>query len=184
MNIGIVSSRYAKALYRFAESNGTTEEVYAEMQQMASSFLHVKELANILQNPTLPKETKKAILVAAANTGNEVCTTTRKFISLCIAQKREELLHFIAQSYIHQYEVANNITGSSLTVARPVSEDIVKKFQKFVESRTENKVEMKVVVNPAIKGGFILQYDDNRLDASLNGQIQRIRRKLVGETVS
>ena len=29
MNIGIVSSRYAKALYRFAESNGTTEEVYA-----------------------------------------------------------------------------------------------------------------------------------------------------------
>ena len=80
--------------------------------------------------------------------------------------------------------MANNITGSSLTVARPVSEDIVKKFQKFVESRTENKVEMKVVVNPAIKGGFILQYDDNRLDASLNGQIQRIRRKLVGETVS
>ena len=147
MNIGIVSSRYAKALYRFAESNGTTEEVYAEMQQMASSFLHVKELANILQNPTLPKETKEAILVAAANTGNEVCTTTRKFISLCIAQKREELLHFIAQSYIHQYEVANNITGSSLTVARPVSEDIVKKFQKFVESRTENKVEMKVAVS-------------------------------------
>ena len=80
--------------------------------------------------------------------------------------------------------MANNITGCSLTVARPVSENVVRKFQKFVESRTDNKVDMKVVVNPTIKGGFILQYDDNRLDASLNGQIQRIRRKLVGETVS
>ncbi len=181
MNIGIVSSRYAKALYRFAETKGTTEQVYGEMQQMALSFLNVKKLASILQNPTLAREKKETILVSAAKCGKDVSATTKKFISLCIDQKREELLHFIALSFIHQYETANNIIGSSLTVARPISDELVSKFQNVIQSRTSKKVEMKVVVKPEIRGGFILQYDDNRLDASLNGQIQQLRRKLVGE---
>lgn len=179
MNIGIVSSRYAKALYRFAEEKGTTQQVYGEMQQMAFSFSNVPGLARVLQNPVMSREKLETLLISAANCGKDVSATTKKFINLCITQKREELLHFIALSYIRQYEVANNIVGGLLTVARPIPKELIGKFQAIVEGRTGKKVDLKVNVSPSIMGGFILQYGDNKLDASLQEQVKQMHRKLV-----
>ena len=44
MDIGIISIRYAKALLRFAIDNKEEERVYAEMETLAHSFLHIPRL--------------------------------------------------------------------------------------------------------------------------------------------
>ena len=56
------------------------------------------------------------------------------------------------------------------------------KIQAIVEARTQKTIEMKIKIAPEIKGGFILQYGDNRLDASLKGQLETLRRNLVAKT--
>ena len=182
MDIGIVSSRYAKALLRFADENEEAKQVYQEMQQMVASFTHLPMLTHALQNPTLSKEKKAMLLVAAAKTEQEVSISTKRFVELCISHRRENIMQFIATSYAAHYETANNILSGSLTLAHPVSEKLKENIQAIVEARTQKTIEMKIKIAPEIKGGFILQYGDNRLDASLKGQLETLRRNLVAKT--
>ena len=109
MDIGIVSSRYAKALLRFADENEEAKQVYQEMQQMVVSFTNLPMLTHALQNPTLSKEKKAMLLVAAAKTEQEVSISTKRFVELCISHRRENIMQFIATSYAAHYETANNI---------------------------------------------------------------------------
>ena len=58
MNTGIVASRYAKALLRFAEENQEESRVYQEMLQLRRSFQQVNTLTAALLNPIFSNEKK------------------------------------------------------------------------------------------------------------------------------
>lgn len=181
MDIGIVSSRYAKALYRYAAENKEEARVYAEMRQLDTCFGKVEAFSSSLSSPVLTEEQKNGLLLAAASAGDKTDTseTVARFFRLVIDRKRTELMRFIANSYISIYEKANNRVKGHLVVARPVSEEIVKRLKALVETRTESRVNLEVDVDSSIGGGFILQYGDNRMDASIHGQLERIRRELM-----
>ena len=44
MDIGLVSTRYAKALLRFSEENKEESKVYQEMLTLSAAFIKVKAL--------------------------------------------------------------------------------------------------------------------------------------------
>ena len=48
------------------------------------------------------------------------------------------------------------------------------KMRQMVESRTNGTVEFATEVNPDIIGGFILEYDTFRMDASVKSQLNSI----------
>lgn len=179
MDIGIVSSRYAKALYRFAEESKEESLVYAEMKQLDKCFQSVEDLSGALQNPVLSDAQKCSLLQNAASTdGKKVSASVVRFIQLVVARKRADMMRFIATSYVSTYEKAKNMITGSLVVAQPVSEEVATRVQALVAARTKAKVNFNVQTDPAIGGGFVLQYGDNRMDASLRGQFERLRREL------
>ena len=47
-----------------------------------------------------------------------------------------------------------------------------------VESRTQGTVEFQTEVDPEIIGGFILEYDTYRMDASIQNQLRQILTQL------
>ena len=47
-----------------------------------------------------------------------------------------------------------------------------------VESRTQGTVEFQTEINPDIIGGFILEYDTYRMDASIQNQLRNILTQL------
>ena len=79
MNTGIVASRYAKALLRFAEDNKEDACVYQEMLQLHRSFQQVNTLTATLLNPIFSNEKKVELLTAASLSPecNEASTSTR-----------------------------------------------------------------------------------------------------------
>ena len=52
------------------------------------------------------------------------------------------------------------------------------KMRKMVESKTKGTVEFETEVNPGIIGGFILEYDTYRLDASVQSQLRQVLTQL------
>ena len=79
---------------------------------------------------------------------------------------------FIAHAYITLYRKAKNIIKGRLTLPVPVSEKISKRLQEMMESKSQNHVEFEVRIDKDIQGGFILDYDTFRLDASLRTQLK------------
>lgn len=179
MDIGIISSRYAKALYRFAGQNKEDAQVYAEMQCLDTNFRKTRALSAALLSPVLSDEQKNNLLLAAAFCDEkEVSESTRRFLHLIVKKKRADLSHFMAMSYTSLYEREKHLTTGSLTTACPISEQLTARIKALIETQTGNDVRVETKIRPELGGGFILQYGDFRMDASLSGQLNRMRREL------
>jgi F-type H+-transporting ATPase subunit delta len=124
----------------------------------------------------LPKEKKEQILIAAC--GGNPSAQTRKFISLVLQEGRENLMQFMANSFVTLYRQEKNMVSGRLITAVPVSEGIRTKMQQMVEKRTQANVEFQTEVNPDIIGGFILEYDTYRMDVSVQSQLRTILKQL------
>lgn len=179
MNLGIVSSRYAKALYKYAEEMKEERCVYEEMQRFVKNSTGNSLLTTSLLSPVLSDEQKANLLQAATSiSGKDISVSMKRFIRLIIKMKRTDIMPFMAASYMSFYEHSKSIVSGNLTVANTVSDTVVKRLQAIVESRTNSTVEFNLTVDPSIGAGFILQYGDNRMDASLRGQFERLRQEL------
>ncbi|MDO4195091.1 MAG: F0F1 ATP synthase subunit delta [Prevotellaceae bacterium] len=176
MNTGVISVRYARALLKSANAQGAKDEVYADMQTLAQSYLTVRQLRSAIDNPMLPKEDKQMLLKSAC--GGNPCKQTITFIDVVLKEGRENLIQFMANSYVTLYREEKNIISGRLITAVAVSDETEAKMRQMVEKRTNATVEFQTEVNPDIIGGFILEYDTYRMDASVQSQLRTILKEL------
>lgn len=85
---------------------------------------------------------------------------------------------FIASSFVRKYETATQITRAEVIVAQPITETIEARLRNLVAQRTNGVVNLDVRIDSSLRAGFILQYDDYRMDASLRGKIEQLRQQL------
>jgi F-type H+-transporting ATPase subunit delta len=176
MEIGVISVRYARALLKCATEQKIEDKVYLEMQTLAQSYLQVPELRFTIDNPMLAKDKKESLIITAC--GGDVSPLTRRFVALVLGEDRESTLQFMASSYITLYRKQKNITCGKLITAVAVTPQIERKMRQKVESRTQGTVEFQTEINPDIIGGFILEYDTYRMDASIQNQLRNILAQL------
>ena len=176
MDIGVISMRYARALLKSATDQKQEDAVYQEMMTVAKSYLDVPALRHTIDNPMLSKDKKEALLLVAA--GEKPCELTKAFIALVLKEDRENVMQFMANSYITLYRKQKNVIRGKPTTAARVSAETEQKMRKMVESKTNGTVEFETEVNPDIIGGFILEYDTYRMDASVKSKLNSILQTL------
>ena len=172
MDIGVISVRYARALLKSATDAKIEDAVYTEMQQLAKSYVEVPQLRFTIDNPMLSKDKKEALLLTVV--GQEPSNLTKAFVQLVLKEDRESVMQFIANSYVTLYRQQKNVIRGRLITAAQVSPATEQKMRRMVESKTNGTVEFETEVNPDIIGGFILEYDTYRLDASVKSKLNSI----------
>ena len=176
MDIGVISVRYARALLKSATDAKIEADVYKEMQTLARTYGEVPQLRQTIDNPMLSKDTKQQLLLTAV--GEKPCELTKAFISLVLKEDRENVMQFIANSYVTLYRQQKNVIRGRLITAAAVSPATEQKMRQMVESKTNGTVEFETEVNPDIIGGFILEYDTYRMDASVKSKLNSILNSL------
>ena len=176
MDIGVISVRYARALLKSAVEQKQDETVYREMQLLAKSYVDVPQLRQTIAGPMLSKDKKEELLLTAV--GGAPTSLTKAFIQLVLREGREPVMQFIANSYVTLYRQQKNVIRGRLITAARVSPDMEQKMRRMVESKTNGTVEFETEVNPDIIGGFILEYDTYRLDASVKAKLNNILNQL------
>ena len=106
--------------------------------------------------------------------GTPTVELTKRFIALVMCEGREDVLQFMASSFINLYRQHFNITSGKITTAVQLSVEVEQRMRRMVEERTQGKVEFTTVVDPTILGGFVLDYDTYRMDASVKSKLNRI----------
>ena len=177
MDIGVISVRYARALLKSATDQKLEDKVYQEMMTLANSYLEVPQLRQTIDNPMLSKDKKETLLQTAA--GEKPCMLTKSFISLVLKEDRENVIQFMANSYVTLYRKQKNVIRGKLTTAARVSAQTEQKMRQMVESKTNGTVEIETEVNPDIIGGFILESDTFRMDASVRSKLHTILTQLT-----
>ena len=174
MDLGIISTRYANALLLFAEEKGETKQVYQETTTLAHSFLAVPALQQAMTNPVLSVECKSRLLLTAACGEQQPSASLKRFVQLVVNKARADIMLFVAHSYGTLYRKKEH-----MITARLVVPNLKEKLQQMVENRAHCKVDFKVDEDASIEGGFILEYDTYKLDASVRTQLSKIKRELI-----
>lgn len=176
MDIGVISVRYARAFLKSADEFKVEDRVYKEMQILSRSYIDVPDLRTAINNPMLSKDKKQMLLITAC--GDNVSDLTKQFFQLVLKEDREKIMQFIAASYITLYRKQKNIIRGKLTTAVPVTAETESKMRQMVEGKTHGTVEFNTEVDPDIIGGFILEYDTYRMDASVKSKLRNILAEL------
>lgn len=180
MDLGIISMRYAKALLKFAAEHKEEERVYAEMGNVTAAFAKVEALQHALLNPVLTDAQREQLLATAAGSEKDLTATTRRFIHLVVTKGRADMMQLIARSYGTLYRRERHIIEGSLTVPVSLTPELTERLRSIVEKRTACRVDFSVKEDKELLGGFVLQYDTYRLDASVKTQLQKMKRELAG----
>lgn len=175
MNVGTISMRYARALLEYATEKGAEDVIYRDMSQLVHTLDYVKELPVLLRAPVLTADERVKIICEAVGY-NEVF---EQFARLVVKEERQEYLLFIAHCYMTLYRKAKGILSVSFTTAKPISEAFCTKVKELIGQSCGATVELNNIVDPSVIGGFVYEANSVRLDASVKGQLHRIKSNLV-----
>ncbi|MBO5704167.1 MAG: F0F1 ATP synthase subunit delta [Bacteroidaceae bacterium] len=178
MDMGSVSKRYAKALYKFAVVNAEDAIVYRELQNIIQVYLAYKKFQEIIINPLVKVEVKKQLIFTALGDNHKVSKSLTRFVEFIIQQKRCDKLIYMAYSYVSIYQKEHNVIQSNFIVPVAVDASVIEQMKSLVQRYLDGHVDFNVKIEPSIIGGFILEFDSYRLDASVKSQLQRLKQGL------
>ena len=177
MNAGIVASRYAKALLRYVQDEGSGERVYSQVRTLVRVMNELPKMQEYIMDASDVSMERKLSLLSAAVEG-QLEPSIERFLRLVSEHHRNEYFPRMLLSFIDQYRAENNImVGRIVTAVR--NEGLHTRLEGIFHDRTGAEVHLEERVDDGIIGGFIFELEGKRVDASVNGQLQRIRRMLV-----
>ena len=177
MNTGRLSIRYARAAYEYAAENGEEERLYREMITLEEQFVAFPSLSRVMKDPTVSPAEKIRLLETAA--GIEVCDSFRKVVSLIVDHHREMIVRRIALMYQDYYRQSKGLTIARLTLAHKMPEGLAEKIQALLSTQTGKQVDIEIRTDESIIGGFVLQVESLRLDASVKRSLTRLKQKFA-----
>lgn len=182
MEYGVLAVRYAKALLAYSEDNGCADEVYSASSAALNSFAVMPALYKILDDPLLDGGEKRKLLLTACGYSGEdegVAVVLSKFFALLIKSGREVYARAVFHSFRTLYREKHNLGVAKIVTAVPLDLETEQRILRHASAHLHKRIELEKSVDPAIEGGFILDVDDVRLDASVATQIRRIKQQLL-----
>lgn len=177
MNAGPIAHRYAKALLKLVQETGAGEKVYSQACVLALRMQEVRQLAAAIQkHPEISIDRKIDIVCAAV--GEPLADELDRFARLVCVNKRIEHFLRIMVSFIDQYRELRGLKVGRLVTAMPAPE-LKASLEAVMHEKTGVKVLLEESVDESLIGGFVLQVEDLRMDASVQTQLRRLHDGLV-----
>lgn len=173
-----LASRYAKSILVLAEEKQQLEQVYQDMKYLEAVCKQSAEFVRLLKSPIIKTEKKTAIIDAV--TKGKISQITTLFIDLLVKKGREDALPEIVQSFVDQYNEIKGIHKVKLTTAVPVSDSLKQSIvEKAKGEASLQHVELQSVVDPSLIGGFILEFDNKLIDASIVRDLRDVKKQFA-----
>ena len=174
--MSVVDRVYATALFEAAREQGRLEPVRAELAQIVEAEAEVPELRELLRNPQLDPRARASALEDLLSGGEELL---RNFLLVLADKGRTGSLEEIAREFERLNAEHEGIVHAELTTAVELSDEEAQTLLQQIEQASGRKVEATRSVDPNLIGGIVLQVGSHRLDASVRGRLERLRRELV-----
>jgi F-type H+-transporting ATPase subunit delta len=174
--VTVVDRVYANALFEAAQDKGRLDPVREQLAQFVAAEAEVPELRALLRNPEIDPRARAAVLEELLTGGDEVL---RNFLLVLADKGRAGQLEEIAREFERLIAEHEGIVHAELTTAVELSDDEAGKLLSQIEKASGRKVEASRSVDPNLIGGIVLQVGSHRLDASVRGRLEQLRRELA-----
>jgi F-type H+-transporting ATPase subunit delta len=177
--VPVVSRTYATALFEAAVDEGKLETIREQLDEFVTALHEVPELNALLRNPQLDPQTKAEALGAVLGEADEIL---RKFLRVVTEKGRAAQIEEIARDFQALYAAEQRVLNVELTTAFELSDEDAGEILQQIERASGRTVEATRSVDPKLIGGIVLTAGSLRVDSSVRGRLERLRRELVTRT--
>lgn len=178
MDQGLIPRRYAKALYRAAVEKGCQQQLYASMQLLGGAFAAEPKLGETMRNPFVSDADKAQLILAAA--GDTQAPLLADFVKLLVQNGRIGMVRDIAAAYCLIYRKESNIYRVEVVSAAAMDPAQEQRLKQLILSHLRGgSMEYASRIDPSLIGGFVVNIDNERLDASVKNELKQLRLKLL-----
>jgi F-type H+-transporting ATPase subunit delta len=177
--VPVASRTYATALFEAAVDEGKLEIVREQLDEFVTALHEVPELNALLRNPQLDPQTKGEALAAVLGEADEIL---RNFLRVVTEKGRAGQIEEMAREFQALHAEEQRILNVELTTAFELSEEEAGTIVRQIEQASGRTVEATRSVDPKLIGGIVLTAGSLRVDSSVRGRLQRLRRELVTRT--
>ncbi len=171
-----LAGRYAKSLIDLATEKGLLENVYRDMLYLQQVCKASREFVTLIKSPVISPDKKEKILELV--TAGKVSSLTASFNRLMVHKGREETLPEIVEAFLDMYNEVKGIHKVKLFTAQPVSEELKQSIiEKFTSTTPIQHIELETIVREELVGGFVLEYNNNLVDASILRDLKDIKKQ-------
>lgn len=171
-----LANRYAKSLIDLAVEKEQLETVYLDVQYLHKVCEISTAFVNVLVSPIIRSDKKQQILDAI--TANKTSVFINTFYKLLLTKGRESILPEILEAFIDQYNYIKGIHKVKLTTALPISDATKAALSQKISSEAGlSQIELHLAVQESIIGGFILEFDNKLVDASIAHELKQIKKQ-------
>jgi ATP synthase F1 delta subunit len=167
---------YARALFEAAQERSRLEAVQQELAEFAEAVREVPELRALLRDPQLDPRGKIAALREILADADEL---VRNFVLVLTERGRATDLEETQREFDRLVAGATGRLSMELATAVELSDDEAGRIVGQIEQASGRTVDATRSVDPDLLGGVVLKVGSLRLDASLRGRLERLRRELA-----
>ncbi len=174
--MSVAHRTYARALFQAAKEKGRLAKVREELSDFVAAVNDVPELDALLRNPQVDPRAKAQALEDVLGGADEL---VRNFLLLTVEKNRGGQLREIQREFERLMAQEERRLTVELTTAYQLSDDEARQIVGQIEQASGRPVDATRNVDPELIGGIVLQAGSLRVDASVRGRLERLRRELT-----
>jgi F-type H+-transporting ATPase subunit delta len=174
--VAAAERRYARALFEAAQVRNRLDEVQRDLSDFVDAVREVPELRALLRDPVLDRRVKIAALSDVLAGSDEL---VRNFVLVLTEEGRAGELEETEREFERFLADETGRLSLELATAVELCDEEAGRIVQQIERASGRNVEATRRVDPDLLGGVVLQVGSLRLDASLRGRLDRLRRELA-----
>jgi F-type H+-transporting ATPase subunit delta len=172
---GLVTARYAEALFGLAQRRGALDAVRRDVERIAEG-VSSPAVREYLFNPHVASEKKRAKLRSLVGGFHQL---TRNLVDLLLDKRREEVLRDLGPVFRRRVDQEEGRVEGTLEAARPLGQAQVNDIAAAFGAKLGKTVVLRQKTAPELVGGVRVVVENRMLDFSVQARLAGLRRKML-----
>lgn len=170
-----LAKRYAAALLKVTDAEGSTEETESLLLALKDAYNSQKEFRAVLSQPRVPRAAKKRLLGKIFE--GKAKQSFTDFLDLLVDKNRQDIIPDIADMYDRLADASKGVVKITVKSWRPLSDAQRSDLQSKLERLAGKKVSIDARVDPGVKGGMLVMFGDTVIDGTVAHRLKVIAEK-------
>ena len=169
----LTSMIYAESLLDVTEEKGTTEQVKAELEDLAKMFRENEDLHAYFVSPKINKEQKKEILKGLL--ADRISPETMNLLYVLLDKRRAMEFQGVVKQFDKLVQAKNNEVAGVVYLAKPCSDEMFQKIEAKLSEVTGKNLKLSVVIDPDLIGGIKVKIGDQIVDNTVATKLKDLK---------
>jgi F-type H+-transporting ATPase subunit delta len=170
-----LAKRYAAALLKVTDAEGSTEEAEALLLALRDAWRGQRSFREMMVSPKIPRAAKKSLLRKAL--GGRARESFLFFLDFLVDKNRVEILPEVSDVFDRLADASHGVVRVKVKSWKPLSDAQRERLDAALARMTGRKVQIEAETDAAVKGGVRIRVGDSVLDGTVEQRLKALEER-------